>query len=248
MLHKETVEVGTLGLIKRLMNDEHLKEFTLVGGTALSLQVGHRISIDIDLFNKRDFDSEALKEYLIREYKAENIRCYNNAVLGFIDGIKIDMIAHRVPDIKAIIKEEGIRMASLEDIGAMKLNAITRNGTRFKDFVDMYVLLSYKPLDVYGAAFENKYFAEELSRAVTYLSLKYHKEILPATIQFMGKELTLSLLAERFEQAVLNPSQIFGKYVTQSQELKQDINKEQKLDNEMKQIRQRPDSGRGYRM
>ena len=44
MLHKETVEAGTLGLIKRLMDDENLKEFTLVGGTALSLQVGHRIS------------------------------------------------------------------------------------------------------------------------------------------------------------------------------------------------------------
>ena len=44
MLHKETVETGTLDLIHRLMQDQHLKEFTLVGGTALSLQIGHRKS------------------------------------------------------------------------------------------------------------------------------------------------------------------------------------------------------------
>ena len=248
MLHKETVEAGTLELIKRLMRDERLKQFTLVGGTALSLQIGHRISIDIDLFNKRAFDGELLKEYLIGEYKAENIRCQNNAVFGFIDGVKIDLIAHQVPDIRAIVIEEGIRMASLEDIGAMKLNAITRNGTRFKDFVDMYVLLSYRPLEIYGVAFENKYFSEEIYRAVAYHSLTYHKDIVPATIQFMGEELTLPLLAERFKQAVHYPSLVFDKYIAQSQELKQEINLKLKLDKEDRQLTQRPNRGRGYRM
>ncbi|MDP3127014.1 MAG: nucleotidyl transferase AbiEii/AbiGii toxin family protein [Sediminibacterium sp.] len=249
MLHKETVETGTLDLIHRLMDDERLKEFTLVGGTALSLQIGHRKSVDIDLFNKREFDSELLKVYLTEKYEAINIRYGVNSVLCFINDVKVDMISHRVPDTRPTVYDEGIRMASLEDIGAMKLNYITRDGSRFKDFVDMHVLLSHKPLEVYGAAFENKY--DTISRAIAYYSLTYHKDIELDKLVFMGKELTLPIIAERLQQAVHNPSHIFDKYVLnlkQSQELKQDLKKEQQLEKQLKQYRQRPDSGRGYRM
>lgn len=252
MLHKETVETGTLDLIHRLMKDEQLKEFTLVGGTALSLQIGHRISVDIDLFNKREFDSEMLQRYLIRKYQAENFKTGVNSVLCFIENVKVDLISHRFPDIKPIIIEEEIRMASLEDIGAMKLNAITRDGTRFKDFVDMHVLLEHRPLEVYGAAFENKY--DNQSRAIAYLCMSYHKDIELDTLKFIGKELTLPLIAERLQQAIYHPTQLFNKYeeLSLSKELKRDTRKEQKkeekLDQEMKQIRQRPDRGRGYRM
>jgi predicted nucleotidyltransferase len=56
MLREETVEAGTLALIKKLSADEKLKDFILVGGTALSLQLGHRKSVDIDLFASRRFD------------------------------------------------------------------------------------------------------------------------------------------------------------------------------------------------
>lgn len=249
MLHKETVETGTLDLIHRLMRDEQLKEFTLVGGTALSLQIGHRVSIDIDLFNKREFDAGVLQQYLIQKYQAENIKSGVNSVLCFIENVKVDLISHRFPDIKPMIIEEGIRMASLEDIGAMKLNAITRDGTRFKDFVDMHVLLAHRPLDVYGAAFENKY--DNLSCAIAYYCLKYHKDIELDTLKFMGKELTLPIIAERVQQAIQHPTQLFNKYdleLSQSKQLKQDLRDEKKLDQEMKQMRQRPDRGCGYRM
>lgn len=210
MLCKETVETGTLDLIYRLIQDQHLKEFTLVGGTALSLQIGHRKSVDVDLFNKREFDAESLKRYLIENYQAINIKCGTNSVLCFINDVKVDLISHQVPDTKPTIIEEGIRMASLEDIGAMKLNAITRDGSRFKDFVDMHVLLSIKPLEVYGAAFENKY--DTISRAIAYYSLTYHKDIELDKLVFMGKELTLPVIAERLQQAVHNPAHIFDKY------------------------------------
>jgi len=60
MLRTETVTPGTLELLKELMNDEVLNEFFLVGGTALSLQIGHRISIDIDLFSINPFDEDEI--------------------------------------------------------------------------------------------------------------------------------------------------------------------------------------------
>ncbi len=62
MLHKETVSQTTLGILKTLMNDDKLKDFVLVGGTALSLRIGHRTSIDLDLFTKKDFDQAELNK------------------------------------------------------------------------------------------------------------------------------------------------------------------------------------------
>ena len=52
MLHKETIDTATLELLKRLMGDERLQDFVLVGGTSLALQMGHRISVDLDLFTE----------------------------------------------------------------------------------------------------------------------------------------------------------------------------------------------------
>jgi len=64
MLHTETVEAGTLDLIKRLMADSELKDFFMVGKTTLSLLIGHRIPVDIDLFTEKDFNVDALRQHL----------------------------------------------------------------------------------------------------------------------------------------------------------------------------------------
>ncbi|NJO88491.1 MAG: nucleotidyl transferase AbiEii/AbiGii toxin family protein [Chloroflexia bacterium] len=64
MLYKETVTSATLGLIKKLQNDPLFKDFYLVGGTSLSLQIGHRKSIDIDLFSQSPFDVQLFLEHL----------------------------------------------------------------------------------------------------------------------------------------------------------------------------------------
>ncbi|SEJ32924.1 Nucleotidyl transferase AbiEii toxin, Type IV TA system [Dyadobacter sp. SG02] len=72
MLHEETVEASTLALIRQLLADEKLADFYLVGGTALFLKLGHRISIDIDLFIGKDFDSAFVCEHLKAMYRLTN--------------------------------------------------------------------------------------------------------------------------------------------------------------------------------
>ena len=57
MLQHTAVYPKTLELLKKLMREKCLEKFNLVGGTALALQLGHRISIDLDLFSKHDFDT-----------------------------------------------------------------------------------------------------------------------------------------------------------------------------------------------
>ena len=124
MLHKETVEASTLDLIHRLMADDDLKEFNLVGGTAIALMFGHRISVYIDLFTNNPFDSQRLGALLSAKYKIDNLETDNNNINCFIEDIKVDCIAHCYPWIQPAVFIEGIRMASIEDIPDEQLRMV----------------------------------------------------------------------------------------------------------------------------
>ncbi|WP_204985864.1 nucleotidyl transferase AbiEii/AbiGii toxin family protein [Mucilaginibacter psychrotolerans] len=137
MLRKETVNQATLELLNILMVDNKLDAFFLVGGTALSLQIGHRISIDLDLFSTASFDENTLLEYLQNNYSFQLDYQSNNTLKGVIRGVKVDFITHAYPLVLPLIVDEDVRMAGPEDIAAMKLNAIASNGTRLKDFIDI---------------------------------------------------------------------------------------------------------------
>jgi hypothetical protein len=71
MLQTQTIATDTLALLKRLMTDNMLKDFILAGGTNLALQIGHRKSIDLDLFPYKSFETEPLLRHLVEKYKFE---------------------------------------------------------------------------------------------------------------------------------------------------------------------------------
>ena len=119
MLRTQTVEKGTLALIKKLMADDKFNDFNLVGGTALALKIGHRMSIDIDLFSNESFNAPEIANHLVTVYKVEELRTLPNGVFCFIDNIKVDLISHQFPLVGRIELNENIRMVSLADIGAM---------------------------------------------------------------------------------------------------------------------------------
>ena len=143
MLQKKTVETRTLELLVLLMKDETLDGFFLVGGTALALQIGHRKSIDLDLFSLSSFDTASHLEYLSENYHFEVEFQAKNTLKGTIDGLKIDMLTHAYPLVEELNCENGIRFTGIRDIAAMKLNAIVGNGTRLKDFTDVAFLSSH---------------------------------------------------------------------------------------------------------
>lgn len=162
MLHKETIDAATLELLKRLMGDERLQGFALVGGTSLALQMGHRISVDLDLFTEKEFEADELREYLEQNYHLQTDYLAFATVKGEVEGVQVDCIAHAYPWLKPFAVEEGVRLASLEDICAMKLNAIAGNGTRIKDFVDVAHLSSRFSLEQMLKFYEEKYQANPL--------------------------------------------------------------------------------------
>lgn len=209
MLHTETVGAKTLALIRQLMSDHQLEEFFLVGGTALSLLMGHRKSTGIDLISRWAFNAKGLSRYLQRRYHVENMKVLKSSVFCDIDGIKVDMLAHDYQRADFWFEEDGIRMESIKDIGAMKLNAIVENGVRLTNFVDVYFLLEYEPLGVFLDTFEKKY--PRLSRSVATTALRYHGDIKQTPIVFMGQPISQQQFSKRFDEAFLQPLKVFDR-------------------------------------
>lgn len=205
MLYKETVTPQMWELLQRLMKDEKLKEFNLVGGTALSLMIGHRLSIDLDLFSTQDFDVQSMLSHLSCEHPVKIREILDNTLLLDISRVKVDILAHKYPWQEPIQTQQGVRLVSLRDIGAMKLHAIFQNGTRIKDFVDMYFLLEHHPLKTYLDAYQNKYNG---SPRLALISLLHHKNIdREEKVKLLkGKETSWTKMTQRLKKAVLNPS------------------------------------------
>lgn len=173
MLQTQTVSTELLGIIRYLMQHPDLKEFRLVGGTALALQFGHRKSMDIDLFGDAEVSGDQILELLNQYGFVVPVTRSKNINIFLLDGIKIDFVKYRYPWIEGCIVEDVIRMASPADIGAMKINAITGRGSR-KDFIDLYYLLKkYTLLEILGFL-QTKY--EDGSMFLALKSLCYFKD------------------------------------------------------------------------
>jgi hypothetical protein len=162
MLQTQTVDPTTLGLLKSLQGRDYLNGFNLVGDTALALYLGHRTSIDLDLFSNFNFDAAQLIELIQQDYPLQLYFTAPNTIKGSIENVNVDIIAHRYPYLYEPSETGGIRLLSEPDIIAMKLNAISVSGQRSKDFVDIYFVLD-----------SNKY---SLADMVKFYQIKYSQQ------------------------------------------------------------------------
>lgn len=158
MLQTRTVEPRTLELLKSLMAKPYLESFFLVGGTALALQLGHRVSIDIDLFTLADFDQDDLLADLKKEFEVVVEVRSPSIFITRINDVKVDFVRFRYKTRFAELLVDGVRMLDLRDLAPMKLDAITKRGSK-KDFYDLHFLLQKMPLpeilDLYAMKFEH---------------------------------------------------------------------------------------------
>lgn len=142
MLHLNTIDVATFKLLKDLFQKKYLSNFALAGGTSLALQIGHRKSIDIDLFAFEQVDMNEISLYLENDFQDIIIRRTTPVfIFCAINKIKSDFVKHSNHRLlNPCFIENDIRLFSKEDIAAMKMNAICGRGTK-KDFYDIYTLL-----------------------------------------------------------------------------------------------------------
>ncbi|MCD8042771.1 MAG: nucleotidyl transferase AbiEii/AbiGii toxin family protein [Tannerellaceae bacterium] len=143
MLQTKTLFPSTLELLIKLQSFPLFSQLRLVGGTALALQLGHRLSVDLDFFGRI---SAGLQDILavLHEQGLSVTTLHNTTKIHVftINNIKVDFVDYPYPWLEDAIIENGIVLAGMKDIAAMKLSAITNRGTK-KDFIDMYFLLQH---------------------------------------------------------------------------------------------------------
>lgn len=210
MLHKDPFIIAppTFKLIQQLQATPELKEFYLVGGTALALQLGYRNSIDIDLFTTKEFDDNALFEIITSEYKAEVIFRRKGTIICLINNIKTDFIRHNYELLMPPIIEEGISLLSKEDIAAMKFHTIIQSGKRLKDFIDVYFLLEHFSLKQMINFFSTKY--KYSNPMIAMKAVNFFDDIDPnIDPPKLLKPLPLKKITSRIQEATLKPDKIF---------------------------------------
>lgn len=147
-LHYNTVTPLLKSILEKLMEAKEFNKFRLVGGTALSLYCGHRMSVDIDLFTEAEYgtiDFDGIEDYLVKQFTYVD---FNKLPVGmgksyFVgydsqNAIKLDLY-YTEPFIDNVVEIDAIRMATIEEIIAMKIDVIQRTG-RKKDYWDLHEL------------------------------------------------------------------------------------------------------------
>ena len=130
------------------------KDFYLVGGTALALQIGHRISVDFDLFSEKELPSGLLQK-IKRDFSGISIEVTYQSpeqINVLLDGVKATFFYYPYPVLEPLVSYKNISVASISEIAAMKAFAIGKR-LSYKDYVDWYFLLS-KPYVTVPAVIE----------------------------------------------------------------------------------------------
>ena len=136
-----------------------MQDFYLVGGTALSLKYGHRISIYIDLFGEIQFDKQTIITELTAVFGEDFVNTGSRApwaVFCYIQNVKVDIVSYKHHLISKPEVIDNIRMYSDIDILAMKINAILGRGKK-KDFLDLAELFKYFTVADCIEAYEKKF-------------------------------------------------------------------------------------------
>ena len=189
-MHWEVIDNNRFEVLGKISKNISVKDYYMAGGTALSLQTGYRESFDFDFFTPSEFNTDLLIEELskIGELKVTNYM-HDGTLHCLLDGVQVTFLRYRYPLIRPIVYTDRLPMvglASIEDIAAMKMMAISQRGAK-KDFYDLYCICQdchFSLQDVF-ALLNSKYKNTNYNAAHIAMSLKYfddaESQVLPKT-------------------------------------------------------------------
>lgn len=138
-MHDETLTTQAAKLFPKI---SQFKGFYLVGGTALALHIGHRISVDFDLFSPKILPPHLLQQ-IKKTYSGSNITVTYRTpeqINLIIDGVKHTFFSFEYPLVESLVRYKKVPLASIKEIAAMKAFSIGKR-LSYKDYVDWYFLL-----------------------------------------------------------------------------------------------------------
>ena len=147
-LHWQTVTPLMRQALETVGQSELVPRFYLAGGTALALQLGHRRSVDLDFFSETDEvrpETHRRAAHVLRSFDPEIVeQAWGNLVFGIQGGLRVGFFGYGYRLVAPPLLAVGVPLASLVDIGLMKLDALATRASR-RDFYDLYALVEHVP-------------------------------------------------------------------------------------------------------
>ncbi len=201
MLQKQALPIATLNVLEKLSPLDFLNDFSLVGGTALTLYWGHRISDDIDFFTDKKIELLYIEGKLNELNGTQFISRTPIGTFYSIDSVKADFLIYPYPFNQKAYLEDSFKLAALDDIVTMKLGAITNRGAK-KDFVDLYYTLQHYSFEKLCILYTEKYKTKNLF--ALFRSLTYFDDAEPKDMPelLIDKHLTWSTIKKEIEKKV----------------------------------------------
>lgn len=173
--HRETIPPTVEAALTDLDAAGVLAGFYLAGGTGLALHLGHRRSVDLDLFRQEMFSPERLVEKL-QAQGSIRIRQIEPGTVHFdLRDTRASMLHYSYPLLFSLQRFLTVDVADPRDIACMKVSAIASRGSR-RDFVDLYVVAQRYGLDQILDWFRRKFAATPYSRVHILKSLTYFED------------------------------------------------------------------------
>lgn len=179
--------------------------FYLAGGTALALQIGHRVSADFDLFSPKPINKTLLAE-VERLFTGKKVRVSVNnrqELTAFVDDVKITFLHYPFPVLQKLSKHDGVNILGIPELAATKAYTIGRRGT-FKDYADLFFILKEKYADLSEIiAIAEKKYQEDFNARLFLEQIIYLEDIRDEQIQFLRKPvLTKKQVLNFFSSAI----------------------------------------------
>ncbi len=174
-MHLNILQPNQLSLLPFIKNFK--RSFYLVGGTAIALHIGHRKSIDFDLFTKSKINKKRVRDLIYKSnFKVDLIHEASDQMHYNLNGVKFTFFEYMYDIKHEILLKDMISMPNLLDLAAMKAFALGRR-SKWKDYVDLYFLIRFhfnineisnRTLELFPTQFSEKLFRSQL---------QYHNDI-----------------------------------------------------------------------
>ncbi len=198
-MFEQVLPGDTKAILALLEKSGIIQKAYLAGGTALTLQLGHRISYDLDFFTQEEFDEQALLPEIEKISNFQLERLAWRTILGKFKDVKFSIFYYKYPLLYSAKKFGMINITDTRDIAAMKIAAIASRGTK-RDFVDLYFICreTMSLLDVIRV-YDEKYRNLAATEIHIMKSLIYFEDAEPDEMPEMLKKASWEDIKKYFE-------------------------------------------------
>ncbi len=197
IFHPQTLPEKTSRLLQQFAEKvpDFLSSFYLSGGTALSLQLGHRESEDLDFFSEQSFDPEVIERQLHPYGTLSETELAKSTLNTYLNGVKLQFLLYPYRLIEPLAVWEEVNLSSIIDIACTKLQTIGMRGGK-KDFVDIYFLLQRFTLPELLEYTRKKYLESDYSETHILKSMVYFDDAEVQPMPRMHQDVTWDQVKE----------------------------------------------------